>query len=147
MQTLWHDVRYGLRMLAKSPGFAAVAILTLALGTGATTTIFSVVNAVLLQPLAFPEPNRLVSAVGIDTRNNEHGRALSYPDFADLRKQSRTLESLAAFTDADFTLTGAGEPLHVAGEMVSADLFTVLRATPELGRALLQPKTRPKRAW
>jgi predicted permease len=122
-------------MLAKSPGFAAVAILTLALGTGATTTIFSVVNAVLLQPLPFPEPNRLVSAVGIDTRNNEHGRALSYPDFADLRKQSRTLESLAAFTDADFTLTGAGEPLHVAGEMVSADLFTVLRATPELGRA------------
>src|SRR5271170_4959695 len=118
-------------MLAKSPGFAAVAILTLALGTGGTTTIFSVVNAVLLQPLPFPEPNRLVSAVGIDTRNNEHGRALSYPDFADLRKQSRSLESLAAFTDADFTLTGVGEPLHVAGEIVSADLFTALRATPE----------------
>ena len=143
MQTLWHDIRYGLRMLAKSPGFAAVAILTLALGTGATTTIFSVVNAVLLQPLPFPEPDRLVSAVGIDTRNNEHGRPLSYPDFADLRKQTRTLESLAAFTDADFTLTGAGEPLHIAGETVSADLFTVLRATPELGRAFTSTEDQP----
>jgi predicted permease len=135
VQTLWHDVRYGLRMLAKSPGFAAVAILTLALGIGATTTIFSVVNAVLLQPLPFPEPNRLVSAVGIDARNNEHGRPLSYPDFVDLRKQNRTLESLAAYDSADFTLSGAGEPLHVTGEMVSADMFTVLRATPALGRA------------
>jgi predicted permease len=122
-------------MLAKSPGFAAVAILTLALGIGATTTIFSVVNAVLLQPLPFPEPNRLVSAVGIDARNNEHGRPLSYPDFVDLRKQNRTLESIAAYDSADFTLTGAGEPLHVTGEMVSADIFTVLRATPALGRA------------
>jgi len=135
MQTLWQDLRYGLRMLAKAPGFAAVAIFTLALGIGATTTIFSVVHAVLLQPLPFPEPERLVAATGSDARNNEHGRPLSYPDFADLRKQSRTLESLAAYDSADFTLTGGGEPLHVHGEAVSASLFDVLRVTPALGRA------------
>jgi predicted permease len=134
MQTFWHDMRYGLRMLVKNRGFSAVAILTLALGIGANTTIFSVVNAVLLQPLPFFEPDRLVSAVGIDARNNEHGRPLSYPDFADLRAQSRTLESLAAYSDADFTLTGSGEPLHLKGETVSADLFTVLRTHPEVGR-------------
>jgi putative ABC transport system permease protein len=134
MQTIWQDVRYGLRMLAKAPGFTAVAIFTLALGIGATTTIFSVVHAVLLQPLPFPEADRLVAAAGIDTRNNEHGRPLSYPDFADLRKQTRSLESLAAYSSADFTLTDAGEPLHITGETVSTDLFAVLRATPALGR-------------
>src|SRR5450755_2730512 len=134
MQTFWHDMRYGLRMLVKNRGFSAVAILTPALGIGANTTIFSVVNAVLLQPLPFFEPDRLVSAVGIDARNNEQGRPLSYPDFADLRAQSRTLESLAASSDADFTLTGSGEPLHLKGETVSADLFTVLRTHPEVGR-------------
>jgi putative ABC transport system permease protein len=134
MQTFWQDVRYGLRMLAKSPGFSAVAILTLAVGIGANTTIFSVVNAVLLQPLPFSEPNRLVAAVGTDVRNNERGRPLSYPDFADLRKQTRTVESLAVYTDSDFTLMGSGEPLHVKGELVSAELFTVLRAKPEVGR-------------
>ncbi len=134
MQMFWQDVRYGLRMLAKSPGFSSVAILTLALGIGANTTIFSVVNAVLLQPLPFSEPDRLVAAVGIDAHNNEHGRPLSYPDFADLRKQTQSLEGLAAYSSADFTLTNAGEPLHVHGETVSADLFAVLRARPLLGR-------------
>ncbi|MGA2419949.1 MAG: ABC transporter permease, partial [Candidatus Acidiferrum sp.] len=135
MQAIWQDVRYGLRMLAKAPGFAAVAIFTLALGIGATTAIFSVVHAVLLQPLPFPEPDRLVAAIGTDARNNERGRPLSYPDFADLRKQSRTLESLAAYDAVDFTLTGGGEPLHVHCEAVSASLFDVLHVTPVLGRA------------
>src|SRR5260370_3342819 len=93
MQTLLQDVRYGLRMLAKNPGFTLIAILTLALGIGANATIFSVINSVILRPLPFPEPERLVAIRGADTRNNERGRPVSYPDFADLRSQTRTLES------------------------------------------------------
>jgi predicted permease len=133
MNGLWQDIRYGLRMLAKSPGFTAVVVLTLALGIGANTAIFSVVSAVILQPLPFPDANRLVSLRGIDLRNGE-GRALSYPDFIDLRTQSRTIESAAAYTDSSFTLTGAGEPLHLDAEIVSASLFDVLRVAPKLGR-------------
>ena len=134
MFALWHDVRYGLRMLAKKPSFTLIAILTLALGIGANTAIFSVVNAVLLRPLPFPEPDRLVAVHGLDLRNGERGRPVSYPDFADLRSQNHTLESIAAYTPASFTLTEAGEPVHLPGVQVSASLFSVLRATPELGR-------------
>jgi putative ABC transport system permease protein len=143
MHSFLQDIRYGLRMLAKSPGFSAVAILTLALGIGANTTIFSVVNAVLLRPLPFSEPERLVSAFGIDARNNEHGRPLSYPDFADLRKQNRTMDSMAANTEMGFTLTEAGEPLNLRAEAVSADLFTVLRAAPLLGRTFVSTEDQP----
>ena len=142
MNAIWQDLRYGLRMLAKSPGFAAVAILTLAVGIGANTTIFSVVNAVLLRPLPFPEPERLVSVGGIDLRNNEHDRALSYPDFVDFRKQNRTLESLAAYSSGDATLTNAGEPLHLRTEIVSAELFSVLRAAPLVGRTFTEDEDR-----
>jgi putative ABC transport system permease protein len=134
MQELYQDVRYGLRMLAKNPGFTVVAILTLALGIGANTAIFSVINAVLLRPLPFSEPDRLVDIRGIDTRTNEKGRPLSYPDFADLRAQTRTLESAAAYDTTTFTLTESGEPVHLQAGEVSADLFAVLRATPETGR-------------
>lgn len=137
MRSFLQDVRYGLRMLAKNPGFSAVAILTLALGIGANTTIFSVVNAVLLQPLPFQEPHRLVAVQGVDLRNNEHGRPLSYPDFADFRKENRTLESMAGYTDSGATLTEPGEPIHVHPEAVSFNMFDLLRAKPLLGRTFL----------
>src|SRR5579864_4992401 len=143
MHSFWQDVRYGLRMLAKNPGFSAVAILTLALGIGANTTIFSVVNTVLLQPLPFQGPDRLVSVVGIDSRNNEQGRPLSYPDFADVRKQARSIESMAAYTEGGMTLTEPGEPLHIHPEVVSADMFIVLRAKPLLGRTFLSTEDQP----
>jgi putative ABC transport system permease protein len=133
MNGLWQDIRYGLRMLAKSPGFTFLVIFTLALGIGANTAIFGVVSAVILQPLPFPEANRIVNLRGVDTRTGE-GRALSYPDFDDLRSQSHTLESAAGYNDAAFTLTGVGEPLHLDAEIVSASLFEVLRATPLRGR-------------
>ena len=146
MHMLLQDVRYGLRMLAKAPGFTFIAILTLALGIGANTTIFSVVDAVLLKPLPFSEPNRLVAISGKDLRNGEKGRALSYPDFADLRSQTQSLESLAAFDQSNFTLTGNGEPYQLQGGIVSAALFNVLRATPLIGRTFVyaddQPGTR-----
>src|SRR5215472_7916872 len=134
METLWQDIRYGLRMLAKNPGFTVVALLTLALGIGANTAIFSILDAVLLRPLPFPEPGRLVAIWGADSKTGETHRALSYPDFTDLRNENHSLESLAAFTDGSFTLTGAGEPLLLHGGIVSASLLSVLHSSPELGR-------------
>ncbi len=131
---LWQDIRYGLRMLAKSPGFTGVVVLTLALGIGANTAIFSVVSAVLLQPLPFSQPDRLVALRGVDSRTGETGRPLSYPDFADLRTQSQSLESAAAYDSSTSTLTGSGEPLHVEVGVVSANFLDVLRAKPMMGR-------------
>lgn len=143
MQTLLQDIRYGLRMLAKNIGFTAVAVITLAVGIGANTAIFSVVDAVLLKPLPFSEPDRLVAISGRDLRNGEKGRALSYPDFKDLRAQTQTLESLAAIDQSNFTLTGNGEPQQVQGGIVSADLFTVLRAAPMIGRTFVSADDQP----
>ena len=143
METLWQDIRYSLRMLAKNPGFTAVALLTLALGIGANTAIFSILDAVLLRPLPFPESERLVAIWGTDSKTGETQRAISYPDFTDLRDQNRSLENLAAFTDGSFTLTGGGEPLLLHGGIVSASLSSVLRTPPELGRTFTETDDRP----
>ncbi len=143
MHTLWQDVRYGLRMLGKNPGFTAIAVITLALGIGANAAIFSVVDAVLLKPLPFFEPDRLMAVSGKDLRNGEKGRALSYPDFADLRAQTKTFESLAAYDQSNFTITGNGEPQQIQAGIVSADLFTVLRASPMIGRTFVSADDQP----
>ena len=139
----WQDIRYGLRMLAKSPGFSAVVILTLALGIGANTAIFSVVSAVLLQPLPFSQAARLVAVQGVDLRSGETGRPLSYPDFTDLRTQSQSVEGMAAYDTSTSTLTGQGEPLHVDVGVVSASLLGVLRAMPMLGREFAAAEDKP----
>lgn len=140
-----HDVRYGLRTLARQPLFTFVVILTLALGIGANTAIFSVVNAVLLRPLPYPDPDRLVTVSGWDlrrpeTRTDSQG-AVSFPDFADWRAWNTTLAHVAAYTPDDFTLTdggGRGEAAaHVAGAYVTADLFPLLGVAPALGRTFL----------
>ncbi|MGC1485585.1 MAG: ABC transporter permease [Candidatus Acidiferrum sp.] len=143
MLMLWQDIRYGLRMLAKSPGFTGVVVLTLALGIGANTAIFSVVSAVLLQPLPFSQPDRLVALRGVDSRTGETGRPLSYPDFADLRTQSQSLESAAAYDSSTSTLTGSGEPLHVEVGVVSANFLDVLRAKPMMGREFAATEDKP----
>lgn len=143
MLMLWQDIRYALRMLSKSTGFSAVVILTLALGIGANTAIFSVVSAVLLRPLPFPQPDRIVSIHGVDMRTGETGRPLSYPDFADLRAQSHSMEAVAAYDESSSTLTGVGEPVHVTTGIVSADVFRVLRVPPILGREFNAAEDKP----
>ncbi|MGH9840624.1 MAG: ABC transporter permease [Blastocatellia bacterium] len=137
MNTLWQDLRYGARMLMKNPGFALVAVITLALGIGANTAIFSVVNAVLLRPLPFAEPERLAAIGGTDARNpgvTEVEDSSSYPDFFDWRQRNQSFEALAVYHSATFTMTGNDAPAHLSGQVVSAELLNLLRAKPYLGR-------------
>jgi putative ABC transport system permease protein len=143
MGTFTQDLRFALRTLGKNPGFAAVAVLTLALGIGANTAIFSVVNAVLLRALPYPDSGRIVALGGTEDRSGETRRALSYPDFEDYRAQSHSLEAAAVYDENSFTLNGAGDPVHLRAGIVSAELFRVLRVAPRLGRAFLPEEDSP----
>src|SRR5262245_48013997 len=130
------DLRYGARILRKQPGFAIVAALTLALGIGATTTIFSVVEAVLLRPLPYADADRLVTVwenVNLPAYKNAQNTP-SPGNFRDWRAQNSTFVDLAAMRDGAWSLTGSGEPVRVSGEMVSASLLTLLQVEPALGR-------------
>lgn len=135
MESFWQDVRYALRMLRRAPGFTFIAVLTLALGIGATTSIFSVVNGVLLRPLPYRQPERLVWF--LETQPGLTGAPFSAPDFLDFQAQNHTLEQMAALRSFGFNLTGQGEPERLRGSVVSANYFSVLSVAPKLGRALL----------
>jgi predicted permease len=132
METLFQDLRYGVRMLVKSPGFTAVAVVTLALGIGANTALFSVINGVLLSPLPFPEPDRLVTLH--ENKPNFEGGSLSYPNFLDWQKDNHTFSAMAVGRTYAFSLTGAGEAEQVGAELISADYFPLLGVKPLLGR-------------
>ncbi len=132
MNTLWQDLRYGARMLSKNPGFTLIAIFTLALGIGANTAIFSVVDAVLLRPLAFKEPDKLVIIGRGPTRKSVN--AISYPEFIDVREQNQVFEEMAASTIREFDLASDREPEHIAGLRVSTEFFKLLGVEPRLGR-------------
>jgi predicted permease len=126
------DVRYGVRTLRKSPGFAVIAILTLAIGIGANTTLFSVVNGVLLNPLPYPQPDRLVA---LYARANEFTKfSISYPNFLDWSRQNHSFSSIAAFRGETFTMTGIGAPERLDADMVSAAFFPLLGVNPIVGR-------------
>jgi predicted permease len=143
METLLQDVRYGVRMLAKNPGFTAIAILTLALGIGANTAIFSVVNAELLRPLPFRDPGQLVRVATANARLHTVSGAVSYPDFADWRSQNHVFQDMSAFTDSSFALTGIAQPAHLQAATVTAGMFHLLGVSPELGRAFLPEDDEP----
>jgi putative ABC transport system permease protein len=135
MEKLLQDLRYAARMLVKHPGFTAVAALTLALGIGANAAIFSVVNAVLLRPLPFDEPERLVAVWTPHPKRGIARGASSYPDFADYRDQSASFEALAAFRERDYTLAIGDSAERLEGARVSWPFFSMLRVQPQLGRA------------
>ena len=143
MNTLLQDIRFGLRMLLKSPSVSIVATIALALGIGANTAIFSVVNAVLLRPLPFPNPDALVSVFETDARRGQVRGSHSYPNFMDLRAQNTVFEHVASYHGADYILTGRGEPARLQGSVVTADLFTLLGVSPTLGRAFLPDEDKP----
>jgi predicted permease len=140
MQTLLQDIRYALRTLVKNPGFTVVAVLTLALGIGANTALFSVVNGVLLNPLPFSAPDQLVTLYA--NRVHLERASISYPNFLDWQRENHSFASLAAFRPDDFNLTGAGDAEHIRGEMVSADLFSTLGVKPVIGRSFSSEEDR-----
>ncbi|HLW51884.1 MAG TPA: ABC transporter permease [Candidatus Angelobacter sp.] len=134
LETLLQDLRYALRTMRRSKGFTAVAVLTLALGIGANTAIFSVVNGVLINPLPFPHPDELV-ALHESKLNFERG-SISYPNFLDWQRENHSFSAMAVFRNFGFNLTGAGDAEQVRGLFVSSDFFDVLGITPALGRTL-----------
>jgi len=151
MQSLWQDLRYGARMLLKNPGFTLVAVATLAIGIGATTAIFSVINATLLRPLPFQQPERLALFWGSKPRTNMPQLPLSLPNFNDVRAQCQSCESLSAWTIGHANLTRSNlakvdEPERVQYAIVSADFFATLGIQPLLGRAFRAEEDNPRNA-
>ena len=132
METLLQDLRYGLRMLAKSPGFTAIAVLTLALGIGTNTALFSVVNGVLLNPLAYPQSGQLVALYGKTPGFDQ--ASINYPNFLDWQRDTQTFSSMAIYRNQDYNFTGTGEAERLSGYMISADFFSTLGIRPILGR-------------
>jgi putative ABC transport system permease protein len=140
---LVQDVRHAFRQLGKARGFTALAALTLALGIGAGTAVFAVLDSVVLQPLPFDEPGRLMAFRSLDSRGTPRPTLLSYPDFFDFRKQNQVFEHLVSYRDSGFTLTDSLPAIQVMGEIVSWDLFPMLGVQPELGRGFLREDENP----
>ena len=140
---IWQDLRYGLRTLAKTPGFTAVAVIALALGIGANSAIFSVVNTVLLRPLPYKDPERLVMVFEDNTRHGYPRDTPAPANFVDWRDQNHVFAGMAAMAEQSFSLTGAGEPERLEGRRVSASLFPILGVEPLLGRAFLPEEDSP----
>jgi predicted permease len=134
MTTLFQDLRYGLRMLAKNPGFTLVSVLTLALGIGANTALFSLVNGVLLNPLPFPQPEQLVTLH--ESKPNFETGAIPYLNFVDWQNVNHTFSSIALSRSNAFSLTGMGEAERLQGDYISASFFSTLGVKPALGRDL-----------
>jgi putative ABC transport system permease protein len=143
MENLLKDIRYGLRTLRKSPGFTVIAVIALALGIGANTAIFSVVNAVLLRPLPFEKADQLVLVWEKRPQLGRMRNVASPPDFYDWKAQNQVFDGMAAFTGSGFNLSSGTEPERIQGASVSPELFAVLRSQPRLGRAFETDEDKP----
>jgi len=141
MNTLWQDIRYGARMLLKNPGITIIVIVALALGIGANTAIFSVVNAVLLRPLPYPESDRLIFLNEMSPVLDE--MSISYPNFTDWRAHNQTFEKMGVYNRASYNLTSTGEAERIVTGQVSADLFSVLRVNAAQGRVFANEEDKP----
>ncbi|HEY6401620.1 MAG TPA: ABC transporter permease, partial [Blastocatellia bacterium] len=144
--TLFQDLRYGARMLLKNPGFAMVSALTLALGIGANSAIFTVVNAVLLNPFAYPDADQIMFLSNYVLSRPENSRSVSYPNFLDWQKQQTVFTHLAAARNQTFNLTGGGDPIQVSGAIISPEAFPLLAVQPYLGRVFTEQDSRPDSA-
>jgi putative ABC transport system permease protein len=140
---LSQDLGYGLRMLLKNPGFTVVAVIALALGIGANSAIFSVVNTVLLRPLPYQDPDRLVMVWEDNTKGGYPRDTPAAANYIDWRDQNQVFEGMAAVADMSFNLTGTGEPERIDGRRVSANLFPLLGVQPQIGRAFLPEEDQP----
>lgn len=143
METFWQDIRYGIRMLLKAPSVSIVATIALALGIGANTAIFSVVNAVLLRPLPFANAEGLMNVWETDASKGSQRGSASYLNFADWRDQSHVFDHMSTYHTSDFIMTGRGESSRLQGAVVNADLFPLLGVNPVLGRAFLPEEDKP----
>ncbi len=143
METLWQDLRYGIRLLAKNPAFTVVALLTLGLGIGANTAIFSVINAVLLRPLPFPGADQIVIVWRLEPKRGVTYGYLSAAQYLDSRERNHSFEQMAAWLGGFYNLTGEGRPAEVWGAQTSANFFDVFKMRPVLGRSFLPDEEQP----
>ena len=139
----WNDLRYAIRLQRKNPGFTIVAVIALALGIGANTAIFSVVNTVLLRPLPYKDPERLVMVWEEATKAGYPQDTPAAANFVDWRTQNQTFEGMAAITDDSFNLTGTGDPERLEGQRVSTDLFPLFGVEPQIGRVFTAAEDQP----
>jgi putative ABC transport system permease protein len=143
MQTLWQDLRYGVRVLLQQPGFTFIAVLTLALGIGANTAIFSVVNGVLLRPLPYAEPDQLAMVWLDNRRQGIRDDITSYPNFLDWRDKNSSFQAMAGVRNLTTNLTGVGEPEELRGAAVSPNFFQLMGVGPALGRGFVPEEEQP----
>src|SRR5215471_17854103 len=146
METLTKDIRYAIRSLIRYPAFTITAVITLALGIGANTAIFSVVNALLLRPLPFTEPDKLIQIWEVGIKQGQR-HDVSYPNFADWRDQNQSLQQIAAYSDRTFNLTDGTEPERIQGVMISPAFFPMLDVKPILGRVFLPEEDYPRKVF
>jgi len=145
MHSFWQDLRYGARMLLKNPGFTLIAVLTLALGIGANTAIFSVINGVLLGSLPYPHPEQLAMVWCDNKRQGIPDDITSYPNFVDWRDRNKTFQGMAGVTDDTYDLTGRGEPEEIRAASVSPNFFQLLGVSPVRGRSFTAEEEQPGR--
>jgi predicted permease len=142
IEDVWADLRYGARQLRRTPSFAAAAIVTLAMGIGVNTAVFSLVYAIVLKPLDFPEPDHVVAVESLDIRDRPHPTSLSYHTFFEFRRAS-VFERMASYRETGMTLTGRSVPVQLDGQIVSCDFFDALGVRPALGRGFLPSDEQP----
>ncbi len=143
MKTIWHDVRFGVRQLHKSPGFTIIVVLTLGIGIGANTAMFSAVNTVLLRPLPYPDSDRLVVIWETEPKQGESNFHVSGPSYQDWQRQSRSFESMALITNCAWDITHGDQSRRVGGAAVSSSFFSVLGVKPALGRVFTAQEDQP----